>query len=175
MKENCKFIIKSILLIASIVFICKEIISIDFVVGCSMEPTLKDGDITVYNRLAYIQNDVQRGDIILFETDEVEDFVVKRVIGVPGDVISFKDGSVFINNEMLDESAYIPHNVKTNSEKQFVVPEDCYFVLGDNREKSLDSREFENPYIPRSDIQGKYLNFRISFLYLKKPLFFWKI
>ena len=95
----------------------------------------------------------------------MEDFVVKRVIGVLGDVISFKDGYVFINNEMLDESAYIPHTVKTNSEKQFVVPEDCCFVLGDNREKSLDSREFENPYIPRSDIQGKYMNFRISFLY----------
>lgn len=81
---------------ATIVFICKEIISIDYIVGRSMEPTLKDGDITVYNRLAYIKNDVQRGDIILFETDEVEDFVVKRVIGVPGDVISFKDGYVFI-------------------------------------------------------------------------------
>lgn len=123
----------------------------------SMEPTLMTGDIALYNKLAYEITDVQRGDIIAFWSDESQAFLAKRVIGLGGDTIEFHDGYVFINGFLADESLYLDENVETNCSKSFTVPEGCVFVLGDNRDNSLDSRYFLNPYIPLEDIEGKYI------------------
>lgn len=123
----------------------------------SMEPTLMTGDMNVFNRLAYIQNDVQRGDIITFWSKENNEQMSKRIIGVAGDHIEFHDGYVFINGLLADESQYLDEDVETNCSKSFDVPEGCVFVLGDNRENSIDSRFFANPYISEEDIIGKYL------------------
>jgi len=123
----------------------------------SMEPTLMTGDIVLYNKLAYKITEVQRGDIIAFWSDETKELFAKRVIGVGGDTIEFYDGYVFINGLLADESLYLDENVETNCSKSFTVPEGCVFVLGDNRENSLDSRYFVNPYISLEDIEGKYI------------------
>ena len=123
----------------------------------SMEPALKVGTTTFYNRLAYIRHDIERGDIIAFKSDEFGLIFAKRVIGIPGDEISFENGYVVVNGLLADEPDYISEDIETNCEKSFVVPEGTVFVLGDNREDSYDSRFWKNPYIPEDRILGKYI------------------
>lgn len=122
----------------------------------SMEPTLKTGSICLYNKLAYKRKPISRGDIVCFYSTEQNEVMSKRVIGIAGDEISFKDGYVFINGLKAEES-YIPEDMETNSAKTFVVPDGTVFVLGDNRDNSYDSRYWENPYISVNQIYGKYL------------------
>ena len=122
----------------------------------SMEPTLKTGSICLYNKLAYKRKPISRGDIVCFYSTEQNEVMSKRVIGIAGDEISFKDGYVFINGLKTEES-YIPEDMETNSAKTFVVPDGTVFVLGDNRDNSYDSRYWENPYISVNQIYGKYL------------------
>lgn len=126
--------------------------------SASMEPTLMTGDLTVENRLAYSKRDVQRGDVVTFYHTEKgkRQIYGKRVVGLPNDVISFHDGNVYINDELLVED-YIDSELETNCQKEFVVPADSYFMLGDNREVSADSRYWEDPYINKSDIIAKYM------------------
>lgn len=123
----------------------------------SMEPTLQTYDIAIYNKLAYVFDNAERGDIINFWSEEFGKYFSKRVIGIAGDEIEFHNGYVFINGQKCDESAYIAEEIETNCTKTFTVPDGTVFVLGDNRENSYDSRFFENPYIPIKDIEGKLL------------------
>lgn len=137
----------------------------------SMEPKLETGNTVIYNRLAYVNNEPQRGDVIVFYSEEYNSYFGKRIIGVPGDVIKFKDGYVVINNQFCDETLYIASDVETNCTKEFEVPEGCYFLLGDNREYSNDSRYWEQPYISKDQIKGKYMgqiNFSFQYDILEK-------
>ena len=118
----------------------------------SMSPALKKGTAIVASRMAYKSRKVKRGDIIIFNNDGEQ--TVKRVIGLPGEKIRFQDGFVIINDKVYDEE-YISDNVETNSNEQFEVPKGSYFVLGDNREHSYDSRFTEDPYVKKSQITGK--------------------
>jgi len=133
------------------------VIMISVVQSGSMEPKLGVGNTVFYNRLAYVNNQPQRGDIIVFFSEEYSSYFAKRVIGLPGDKISFKDGYVVINGQYCDESKYIDTDIETNSSKEFEVPDNCYFVLGDNRELSKDSRHWNQPYIEKNVIEGKYM------------------
>lgn len=153
-----KDIVYMLIPIATIVILFRFIFCIGPITSGSMEPTLMTGDSAVYNRLAYMgDNEVQRGDIVVVWSDEFNEAVGKRVIGLPGDEISFVDGKVIINGQSLDESSYIPEGVDTNCDKTFKVPDGCYFLLGDNRKYSHDSRFWDNPYIPKKDIIGKHM------------------
>ena len=120
----------------------------------SMEPTLKTNNYCFYNRLAYKHHAISRGDIICFNKDNLT--MSKRVIGLPGDTISFADGYVIINGVKAEES-YLNEDIETNCTKTFEVPEGAVFVLGDNREDSYDSRFWESPYVPIKSIYGKYM------------------
>lgn len=125
----------------------------------SMEPTIKQGDIALVNGLVYVKNDPQRGDIVIFKHDGLADggILIKRIIGLPGDSVTFADGYVYINGEPVYES-YLPRDTETNSFRNFdEIPQGCYFVLGDNREDSLDSRFWDDPYVKRSEIRGKLM------------------
>lgn len=112
----------------------------------SMLPTIKPGDHLIVNRLPYYYRDPVRGEVIVFEYGR--DHLIKRVIGVPGDVIEIKDDQVYVNGQVLDESVYLHKNIKTylfaGSEVSFpyIVPQGYYFVMGDNRLNSKDSRVF---------------------------------
>ena len=150
-------ILSFIVPIATAYIIFTFIVFLSVVQSGSMEPTLRVGNTVFYNRLAYIKKPPQRGDIVVFYSDEFGVYFGKRIIGVPGDNISFKDGYVMINGQYCDETAYIPQSIETNCVKTFTVPEGCYFMLGDNREDSNDSRYWENPYIPFEKINGKYM------------------
>lgn len=137
----------------------------------SMEPTLMTGEMVLYNRLAYVFREVQRGDIIVFWCDDplciIEQNIpratlAKRVIAIGGDTIEFRDHQVYINGCLLDESAYLPDYEYTEPNKytgchKYTVPENCVFVMGDARTNSYDSRYFDNPFISEDNIIGKYL------------------
>lgn len=139
-------------------FIITQFVKPTLVRGDSMYSTLEDGDYLIINRMSYKFGEIKHGDIIVFESDlHQEDGtnkdLVKRVIGVAGDKVKIKDSKVYVNNKELNEP-YI-HNEITEGDIDTVVPENSVFVLGDNREISLDSRYEEVGFINESDILGK--------------------
>lgn len=143
-----------------IIFLCffKYVLIWGSVLSGSMEPTIMTGDITFINGLAYKNHEPQRGDIISFRSreDGKEETMLKRVIGIPGDHLEFINGYVYVNGNILQED-YLDASVKTLAIGTFDVPEDCCFVLGDNRYDSFDSRYWNDPYVQYSDIYGKLL------------------
>lgn len=147
----------AIILCAIFLFIFKVILMNGFIPSQSMDPTLKVGDGIIVNRLAYSDGLPSRGDIIVFTSDEYDgEYLIKRVVGLPGDAIDLKGGSVYVNNCRLIESyAYGETLDSPNGVTHFEVPEGKVFLLGDNREGSADARWWKNPYIDKGDIIGK--------------------
>ncbi len=137
--------------------ILSNVVLVTRVASGSMEPKLHVGNTAVYSRLLYKNSVPQRGDIISFLSSKDNKILAKRVIGLPGDTVEFKNGHVYINGIITDETEYIGDNIETNSIKTFTVPDRCVFVLGDNRENSNDSRFWEQPYISFDSIYGKYI------------------
>lgn len=137
-------------------FITRVIILQVKVPSGSMENTIMIGDRVVASRLSYVFGDPKRGDIIVFPfpDDESVDFI-KRIIGLPGDTIEGRDGLVYINGEPLEEP-YVMDKLD-NDFGPYVVPEDSYFMMGDNRNNSEDSRYWENKFVKRNKIKGKAL------------------
>lgn len=122
--------------------------------GGSMEPGLQDQERIFINKLAYKLEDIQRGDIVVFRypRDTRKSFI-KRVIGLPGDHVRVFDGRVYLNGRLTAEP-YVPEEyLDSRSYPEVKVPSDCYFVLGDHRSMSQDSRDF-GP-VQRSYIYGK--------------------
>lgn len=119
----------------------------------SMVPTLNVGDKLMVTRV-YDTSKIQRGDIIVFYSEELDEILIKRAIGLPGDHIVIHNGIVNINGEDIKED-YVKNNEKLNKVLEFDVPENKFFFLGDNRSRSNDARRWINPYIDASNIQGK--------------------
>ena len=116
----------------------------------SMEPTISSEDIMLIKRDV---GEIKRGDIVSFEAPyEDNKYFTKRIIGLPGDFIELKDGKVYIDGELLEEN-YTKGETWSLTEDNLVVPEGRYYVLGDNREHSSDSRYFGT--IEKSDMVGK--------------------
>ena len=122
----------------------------------SMENTIMTGDRIFGNRLAYLFDDPERFDIVIFKypDDESQRFI-KRVIGLPGETVEIREGKVYINGSdtPLDDS-FTPETPVGNF-GPYTVPEGCYFMLGDNRNNSRDSRMWDNPYVKKEKILGK--------------------
>ncbi|ACD23472.1 signal peptidase I [Clostridium botulinum] len=117
----------------------------------SMIPTLEVKDRLVATRVHNPEN-LNRGDIVIFDSDELKEILIKRLIGLPGDHIEIKNGIVSVNGEQLVED-YVKNN--EDYDRIFDVPQGEYFFLGDNRANSDDSRYWKNPYIKSEKIQGK--------------------
>ena len=127
-----------------------------YIPSLSMAPTLKENDRVLVNKLSYDLHDVNRGDVVVFESPPNEGSatkdLIKRVIGLPGETVEARDGQVVINGRVLDEP-YLERDVQTRGPvcqvetlpgcqgpDKIVVPADTYFVMGDNRANSRDSR-----------------------------------
>lgn len=121
----------------------------------SMENTIMRGDRYFGFRLAYMFDEPQRQDIIIFKfPDNEKEIFVKRIIGVPGDVVEIKDDIVYVNGEPLDEP-YLKEAMKLHQNMTFIVPDESYFVMGDNRNISNDARYWKNTYVRKDQIIGK--------------------
>ena len=132
----------------------------------SMENTIMSHSRVIGSRLSYIKDDPERGDIVIFRYPDNEKlYYVKRVIGLPGETVDIVDGKVYINgsDEPLDEP-YIREPMIPEEPMHFEVPENCYFMMGDNRNYSMDARRWENTYVKRDKIIAKVL-----FRYFPKP------
>ena len=121
--------------------------------GTSMEPNLKDGDIMILNEIGYLINGVKRFDIVVVDNDGEK--IIKRIIGLPGEKVEYRDNKLYINGEEVAE------NFNHGETKNFTlsdiniseIPRDSYFVMGDNRGNSKDSRII-GP-VHKSKISGK--------------------
>lgn len=144
-----------IVTVAVIVVLFKVIFQLSWVPSGSMETTIPEDTLLISWQLPYAVSDPtpQRGDIVTFWSDELGKLLVKRVVGLPGDEITFRDGYTYINGEMLDES-YLPRQGITQCSDSFLVPEGCVFFMGDNRTGSYDARSWEEPYIPVGNVRS---------------------
>jgi signal peptidase I len=122
--------------------------------GESMLPTLNHGERLLVDKLSYRFVEPARGDIVVFKypANPSEQFI-KRIIGVPGDVVSIENGIVYVNGQALDED-YISGPARIGFRQQ-VVPPGTYFVLGDNRNNSEDSRFRSVGFVPKENLVGK--------------------
>lgn len=128
-----------------------------YIPSSSMVSTLNIGDRVLVNKLSYRLHDVHRGDLIVFsrpegEADSAISDLIKRVVGLPGDVVEGQNGRVLINGEPLDES-YLDEGVTTGDFEAIEVPAGHLFMMGDNRGDSRDSRFF-GP-IPEDSVVGR--------------------
>ena len=125
----------------------------------SMVPAINSDDKLIGFRLAYLFAEPERGDVIVFEhqcynTSENE-ALIKRVIGIPGDEVLIKDGILYINGEKVTED-YIAEPMEGNF-GPYTVPDNSYFVMGDNRSISDDARYWDNTYVSKDEILAKAL------------------
>ncbi|MCI5741321.1 MAG: signal peptidase I [Lachnospiraceae bacterium] len=128
------------------------------VAGQSMLETLKDGDEILVNRFIYKIKQPKANDVIVFlpNGNEKSHYYVKRVIGVPGDTVQIKNGAVYVNGELFEEKVEVSAIENPElAEEEIKVGEDEYFVLGDNRNNSEDSRYANIGNIKKEYIEGK--------------------
>ncbi len=136
----------------------------------SMENTIMTGDKVLTFRLAYLFSDPKRGDIVVFPFPDNEKVdYIKRIIGLPGETVVVKDGVVYIDGETLDEP-YVREAWDEPGDGdyfEFTVPEESYFMMGDNRNDSQDSRYWNNPFVAEDKIRSKALFRYPNFKWIK--------
>lgn len=146
-------ILQTLLIAVALYFVIDVVIDRVEVFNVCMQPTVVQGEIIFVNKLAYKFGDVERGDIVTFHypVDPELDYI-KRAIGLPGDEVRISGGNVYINGIKIEEP-YL--NNATTDENTWVVPEGMYFVMGDNRQESADSRVWG--FVPEENLIGKAL------------------
>lgn len=154
-KEFIKDFIKIAILVVIIFCVYMFVISMQQVVGSSMNNTLNNGDMVLLFKAKYKFSDVKRFDVVSFNYEDTK-YLIKRVIGLPGEHIEYKDNKLYINGNYVEEERdFETDDFKLEDLGYDVIPDDMYFVLGDNRENSLDSREIG--LIKKEDIFGKVI------------------
>ncbi|MDD3048530.1 MAG: signal peptidase I [Bacilli bacterium] len=122
--------------------------------GISMNDTLHDNDIMILNIIKYKFNDIKRFDIVVIDYEEADEYLIKRVIGLPGEYIEYKDNKLYIDGKYIKEPYLDTTTYNFNLEEYGYseIPKDTYFVMGDNRKNSTDSRVIG--FINKKDIKG---------------------
>lgn len=147
---------KAILIAVILAFLLRTFVfATSIVEGDSMDPTLQDGERVIFNKFVYLINEPNRGDIVIIHRPEKN--YVKRIIGLPGETIEIKDHKLYINNELHNQT-FLTEDAKnhTGNYGPITVPKGRYFVMGDNRSISKDSRNglgfiMEDEIIGRSE------------------------
>ena len=155
--EFFKDTLKYIIVIVVVLVIVLYVVTLQQVVGPSMQPTLNEGDVLILNKFQYHIFDVKRNDVIALKYDGSK-YLIKRVIGLPGESIYYKDNILYINGNPYKENiveGLVTEDFDLKDIGYDVIPEDMYLVLGDNRGNSLDSRSKEVGLIKKEDIIGK--------------------
>lgn len=149
--------LKTIAIVVVLVFLLNHFVVINAKIPSeSMQNTIMVGDQIFGNRLAYLNSDPERFDIVIFEyPDDPSQLYIKRVIGLPGETVEIRDGLVYIDGSEtpLDDS-FCPETPIGNY-GPYEVPEESYFMLGDNRNWSKDSRFWRDTFVEKDEIQGK--------------------
>lgn len=149
-----KEIMSYILIILVVLLIKKYIFTPIRVNGDSMNPTLLHNDIMILNEIGYYTNGLKRFDIVVVNTNGEK--IIKRVIGLPGDKIEYKDNKLYVNDKLIEENF---EHAETMDFSVFIdlgfetIPDDHYFVVGDNRNNSVDSRMIG--LVNKNQIMGK--------------------
>jgi signal peptidase I len=161
MKKFIKEIYSYVLIVVFVILFRSYIATPVRVDGDSMNDTLINNDILILNKFHYRFFDIKRFDVVSLEYDDTK-YLIKRVIGLPGDKVEYKNNVLYINGDVVEEE-FLNDDVITNdfgvADLGYdVIPDDMYLVLGDNRGDSLDSRDIG--LIMKSDILGK-VNLRI--------------
>ncbi|MEE8194151.1 MAG: signal peptidase I [Dehalococcoidales bacterium] len=160
MKAFLREVLGTLVLAVAIFLIIQVTVQSNEVKGSSMEPSFYNGQRLLISKAVYFFGEPQRGDVIVFTPPDFlteEDDFIKRIIGLSGEVVEIKDGVIYIYQEdgnvlVLDEGEYV-HELTRGSFLSDTIPPDSYFVLGDNRNNSNDSRIFGT--VSRRDIVGK--------------------
>lgn len=122
----------------------------------SMENTIMTGDRVIGNRFAYSFSDPQRFDIIIFRyPDDESQLFIKRIIGLPGETVEIRDGKIYLNGSDEPLEDVQTKETMVRSFGPYTVPENSYFVMGDNRNDSKDSRYWTNTFVTKDEILGK--------------------
>ncbi len=151
--KTFKTILSYVLVIGIAILIKMYVFSPIKVNGTSMVPTLEHGDIMILNEIGYYLNGLERFDIVVI--DDNDDKIIKRIIGLPGETVEYRDNKLLINNEEIHESFKHENtkDFKLSDINETIIPNNYYFVLGDNRNNSKDSRIIG--LIHKSKIRGK--------------------
>ncbi len=160
MSEQIRNVISNVLYVIAVLLfsflIVKYVGQRTEVIGSSMVPTLEDGNQLITDKITYRFRDPQRFEIVVFPHGENNEYYIKRVIGLPGETVRIDpDGVIYINGSVLEENYGYGRTQQQELTEEITLGEDEYFVLGDNREVSLDSRYAEVGNIPRGIIIGR--------------------
>ena len=136
MNEKLKEVLSYVIVIILVLLVKQFIITPIKVNGASMNDTLYDKDIMILDKISYNFKKIERFDIVVINKDG--EYLIKRVIGLPGEIVEYKDNNLYINDELVEEN--FKHKVTDDFKLEEIIPEDSYFVVGDNRGDSLDSR-----------------------------------
>lgn len=155
MVEFIKTSITIFLAVILVYVITNYVVSKCEVHSVSMENTLFEGDTILVDKIGYNIGEIERGDVICFKSYTAGENLIKRVVGLPGEMILIKYGSVYINGQKYEDDDYGPTEFPGIAQEAFSLADDEYFVLGDNRDKSVDSRYAEIGNVKKKDVIGK--------------------
>lgn len=145
-----------IIVAATVIFFMMYVASFVTVSGDSMYPTLEDNQMLVLNKFKYSFSEPERFDIVAVEFG-VPNYLIKRIVGLPGEIVEYKDNTLYVNGETIEEDfifGEITNDFSLEEIGEIVIPEDMYFVVGDNRDFSTDSRDSQIGLISKDDILG---------------------
>ena len=156
--EFLKDTLKYIIVIIIVIFIVMYVVTTQQILGPSMNNTLNSGDLVLLNRAVYKFKNIKRFDIVSFNYSDTK-YLVKRVIGLPGEKIEYKNNVLYVNDKQVDEP-FLSKEVSTEDFSTMdlgyeTIPRDMYLMIGDNRADSLDSRDPKVGLVSKKEIIGK--------------------